>query len=221
MVAQLVPAPHPILAATTTAREALGAVRGVQPVFMSPAEQDAAVVELARLEAVTAELRLRVLAAAGGAADLAGARDVGVWMAHQTRADFGPARAEARLAAALDRRWTRVATGMADGVVSVAQARVVVAALEALPDHLDPALVADAETRLVAYCAEFRPRELRRLGEHILEVVAPEIAEAEEARRLEDLEQQARERTSLRTRIIGEGLARTTITHPGGVRSSV
>ena len=39
MVAQLVPAPHPILSALTTAREALTAVRDVQPVFMSPVEK--------------------------------------------------------------------------------------------------------------------------------------------------------------------------------------
>ena len=57
-------------------------------------------------------------------------------------------------------------------------------------------------------------RELRRLGRHLLEVVAPEIAEAEEAKRLEDEEQRAREKTSLRSKLIGDGLARTTIAHP-------
>ncbi len=62
--------------------------------------------------------------------------------------------------------------------------------------------------------AEFRPAELRRLGGHLLEVVAPEIAEAEEAKRLQNQEQQARAKTSLRTRLIGDGLARTTIVHP-------
>ena len=62
--------------------------------------------------------------------------------------------------------------------------------------------------------ADFRPAELRRLGGHLLEVVAPEIAEAEEAKRLQNQEQQARAKTSLRTRLIGDGLARTTIVHP-------
>ena len=75
----------------------------------------------------------------------------------------------------------------------------VVDALDALPDHLDPELVAKAEAQMVAYCEEFRPSELRRLGRHLLEVVAPEIAEAEEAKRLENEEQQAREKTSLRS----------------------
>ena len=67
---------------------------------------------------------------------------------------------------------------------------------------------------MVSLCSQFRPSELRRLGRHLLELVAPEIAEAEEAKRLENEEQRAREKTSLRSRLIGDGLARTTIVHP-------
>ena len=103
---------------------------------------------------------------------------------------------------------------MADGLVSAAQARVVVSVLDDLPDHLDPELLARAEAEMVTLCADFRPAELRRLGGHLLEVVAPEIAEAEEAKRLQNQEQQARAKTSLRTRLIGDGMARTTIVHP-------
>ena len=106
MVAQLVPQPHPILAAVTTGREALTAVRDAQPVYMSPAEKKTAITEIARLEAMTAELKLRIVATADDAANLsAGARDTGAWLASVTRADFGAGRAEARLAEALDRRW--------------------------------------------------------------------------------------------------------------------
>ena len=78
--------------------------------------------------------------------------------------------------------------------------------LDDLPDHLDPELLAQAETEMVTLCADFRPSELRRLGRHLLEVVAPEIAEAEEAKRLQNQEQRAREKTSLRSRLIGDGL---------------
>ena len=118
MVAQLVPAPHPILSALTTSQEALEAVRDVQPVYMSPAEKKTAITEVARLEAMTAELKLRVVATADDAAALALSRDTGAWLASVTRADFGVGRADARLAEALDRRWTGVAAGMADGKVS-------------------------------------------------------------------------------------------------------
>ncbi len=214
MVAELLPQQHPILVAVTTAREAVGGVRDVQPVFMSPAEKKTAITELARLEAMTAELKLRVVAAADDAAALALSRDTGAWLASVTRADFGAGRADARLAEALDRRWTGVSAGMADGNVSAAQARVVVEALEALPHDLDAALVERAQIQMVTYCEQFRPSELRRLGRHLLEVVAPEIAEAELAKRLENEEQRAREKTTLRSKIIGDGMARTTITHP-------
>jgi hypothetical protein len=186
----------------------LKAVRDVQPVFMSPAEQEAAVRGIARLEAILAELKLRIVPAAGDAACLAGARDVGAWMAWLTHADFAPARADARLAEALDRRWTRLAAGMADGAVSAAQARVVVEALEALPSDLDPSIAADAEAKLVGYCSQFRPSELRRLGRRILDVVAPDIADAEEAKRLEHEEQRARETCRLTLRPTGEGTTR-------------
>ena len=140
MVAQLMPAPHPILGAVAAAQDALKAVRDVQPVFMIPAEKEAAVAEIARLEAMAAELKLRVVAAAEDARAEAGARDNGAWWASVTRADFPAGRAQGRLAEALDRRWTRVATGMADGLVSPAQATVVVQVLDDLPDHLDPEL---------------------------------------------------------------------------------
>ena len=44
--------------------------------------------------------------------------------------------------------------------------------------HLSsPALRDEAERHLVAQAAEFGPRYLRRLGERVLEVVAPEVAE--------------------------------------------
>jgi len=214
VVAQLLPQPHPILACAEQISHALTEVADVQPVFMSPADKAAAVVELDKAAAALAELQLRVLASAEEVAMSAGARDVGSWAAFLTHADPAAARADARLAEALDRRWDKVAAGMADGVVTPAQARVVVHALEALPDHLDPDVVVKAEAQLVAWCGEFNPAQLRRLGRHILDVVAPEIAEAEEAKRLEDEEQHAREKTSLRTRRLGDGTSRTTIVHP-------
>ncbi|WP_183100919.1 HNH endonuclease signature motif containing protein [Nocardioides pelophilus] len=201
---------------------------------MTPAEKTTALQEITALEATLTDLKLRVLATAGDVADAAGARDIGSWAAHLTHADPTAARADARLAEALDRRWTRVAAGMADGAVALAQARVIVTALEALPDDLDPTLLAvalaqarvivtalealpddldptllaKAETQLVAYCADFSPAELRRLGRHILHVVAPDIAEAHQARLLEAEEQRAREKCRLTLKPIGDGTTR-------------
>jgi len=214
VVAQLIPQPHPILACAHQVQAVVAEVRDVQAVYLAPREKSAALVELGRAAAAIEELRLRVLATAGDVADAAGARDLGSWAAHLTQADSAAARADARLADALDRRWERVAAGMGEGLVALAQARVVVAALDALPDDLDPDLLADAEIQLVAYCNEFNPSELRRLGRRILDVVAPDIAEAHEAKLLEQEEQRAREKTSLRRKRLGDGTTRTTILHP-------
>ncbi len=51
--------------------------------------------------------------------------------------------------------------------------------------------MAHAEAHLVAQAAVFGPKELARLGRRILDVVAPEIAEEAEARRLAELEANA------------------------------
>ena len=199
---------HPVLGCAGEVLAAIKSVRDVQPVFMTPADQQTAVIELGRAATALAELQLRVLAASGEAADQAGARDVGAWVAHLTHADFAPSRADARLASALDRSWQQVAAGMAEGTVSMAHARVVVHALEALPADLDPSLVAKAEGHLVELCHQFTPTEVRRLGRRILEVVAPDIADAEEARALEKEEQRARETCRLTLKPIGDGSTR-------------
>ena len=48
-----------------------------------------------------------------------------------------------------------------------------------------------AEAHLVDRAGEFGPTDLARIGRRILDVVAPEIAEAAEAARLADLEAHA------------------------------
>ncbi|RHW23447.1 hypothetical protein D0Z08_29470 [Nocardioides immobilis] len=102
VVAQLMPQPHPIVACAETVSTVVAEVAELQPVYMSPDDKRAAVVALTRAERQLAELKLRVLAAAGDVAEDAGARDVGAWLAHQTQADSSTARAEAHLATALD-----------------------------------------------------------------------------------------------------------------------
>ena len=113
MVAQLLPQPqpHPILAAVAAAQESLKAVRDSQPVFMIPAEKETAVAEIARLEAATAELKLRVVAAAEDARAEAGAHDNGAWWASVTRADFPAGRAQA----VWPRPWTGAGPGSRRG----------------------------------------------------------------------------------------------------------
>jgi len=103
---------------------------------------------------------------------------------------------------------------MADGTVSAEHARVIVAALDALPERVGPEVIDRAEVQLVEYAPQFRPGELRRLGRHILDVVAPEVAEGEAAKRLEAEEQTAREKCRLALRPVGDGSTRLTAMIP-------
>ncbi len=89
----------------------------------------------------------------------------------------------------------------------------IVTSLEDLPADLDQSLVASAEETLVGYAAEFGPADLRRLGQRILDVIAPDVADAELAKKLEREEARARIRASVRQKRLGDGLTRTTIIH--------
>ena len=169
---------HPIVVVASEVRALLKGVAGANPTFLTTQEKATALCELVRAESQLAELRLRVLADAGDLADSTAAKDAAGWLAHETRTRFTDARADLALAAALDHERPVLAAGMRDGDVTLAQAHVIRRALDALPGSVDAATVALAEAHLVAYAGEFGPKELGRLGRRILDVVAPEIAEA-------------------------------------------
>lgn len=199
--------PHPIVGCLAGVRAALTGVAHVQPVFMTTADKESALVELTRAEAQVAELKARILAASDDIATAHGAHDVAAWLAHATQADPRTTRADLHLATALDRH-PAVAAGMRTGAVSAAQARVITTAIDDLPTDLGPAVAASAEETLIAYAAHHPPRDLQRLGRRILDVIAPEVAEAEDGKRLEDEERRAREKASLRFRDLGDGTTR-------------
>jgi len=101
-----------------------------------------------------------------------------------------------------------VGDALADGSVNLAQARVLAHALEQLPGDVPAETLVLAEQQLVAYAAEFGPRDLRVLGRRILDVVAPEVGEAAEARALEQEERRAAELTTLTLTPYGDGTTR-------------
>ncbi len=208
---------HPILAAAYDIRAVLKSVAGANPTFMSTSEKAEALRELVAAEAQLVELRLRVLADASDLADATGAKDAAGWLAHQTRTRFADARADLALAGALDRERPVLAAGMRDGAVTLAQAHVIRRALDALPPAVDADTVDRAETHLVACAGEFGPKELGRIGRRVLDVVAPEIAEAAEAARLADLETAAAERTRMTMRRQGDGTTRISALVPDAV----
>jgi hypothetical protein len=188
---------HPVLVAVTTVTDALGEVAQANPSFMATDEKTTTLLEIARAKAQLAELELRVLAVAEDVAAESAARDVAAWLHQHTRQRSETLRADLRLAAALDRSYGIVAAAMRTGACNPAQAQVIVAALDDLPSDLDPGIKTKAEETLVGYAAQFDPTQLRRLGRRILDVIAPEVAEAEEARRLTAEEAHARKKTRL------------------------
>ncbi|WP_244929316.1 HNH endonuclease signature motif containing protein [Nocardioides sp. W7] len=200
---------HPIRVAAQVIDGALKSVADVNPAFMTTPDKAAALVELAAIEDRVGELRLRVTADASDVAEESGARDIGAWTAAATRRRRGNCAADLRLALALADRPV-LATAVREGEVNLDQARAIAVSLAELPADVDAAILDQAEAALVAYAARFDPIELRRLGRRILDVVAPEIAEAVEARHLADLEASAQQRMRLGLRSLGDGTTRIT-----------
>ncbi|CUR61461.1 putative HNH endonuclease [metagenome] len=199
---------HPIIGAVADVRASLKTVADASPTFMSTDDKAVALAELVRAAAQLDELRLRVLGDAGDLAESTAARDAAGWLAQHTRTRYADARADLALACALDRDRPLLAAAMREGEATLAQAHVIRRSIDALPASVDGDTVARAEQHLVAQAREFGPRELGRIGRRILDVVAPEIAEAAEAARLADLEANADEQTRLTLRRLGDGTTR-------------
>ncbi len=102
---------------------------------------------------------------------------------------------------------------MAAGQVSEEQAAVIVKGVDALPvEHRR-----DAEAHLIGCAAEHDPVALRRLAHRVLEVVAPEIAEAHELKALQRQEALAEEACRFTIADDGHGLCHGRFTLPSHV----
>ncbi|MGD9957809.1 DUF222 domain-containing protein [Nocardioides sp.] len=159
---------------------------GVSLWSMDAAETASTLVALTRLSAQVAELELRVAAHAERirVEDASGATSAASWWAHVTRLTRRTAQHRMALARALDTGHEPVRDAFAAGAVVLEQAEVIVRAVAELPDDVGPANVARAESELVALAGEHDAKRLRVLGRRILDVVASEVAEAQEARLL-------------------------------------
>ncbi|RNL65177.1 HNH endonuclease [Nocardioides marmoriginsengisoli] len=142
--------------------------------------------------------------------DAVGSANTAGWWATTTRTTKPAAHRAVALAEQLDdSAHEPTAAAMSAGAVSVDQAAVILSSVEALPHDLVPhQLRADAERHMVALAEHHDPRELRVLGRKILDVIAPEVAEAHEQAVLEREEQVA-------------AAAATFVMHPDGQGSMV
>ncbi|GAB2971805.1 HNH endonuclease signature motif containing protein [Nocardioides montaniterrae] len=197
-----------MLRAVNTSRRAFHEVASVEPIYMTPGDKATALRGLAALKTQVEEAEMRVLAASGDLAQDTGVRDAGQWLAHETHLDPRTCHSEMKLAQAIDEKCSQVAASMRAGAVNRAQAQVIVTALEKLPPEIDQVTRRRAEKHLVELAGQFGPRELRTLGDRILSVVAPEIADEADAKALEREERSARVKTSIRFKRLGDGITR-------------
>ncbi|QWZ09664.1 HNH endonuclease [Nocardioides panacis] len=190
---------HPIARFSTRVHQVLDGLASAPAWSMTPDEQRAVVVGLARAEARLAELRLRVLAAADRndvAADSA-ATSTGAWLAQVTRRSRGAAHAEVALAVALDTGFDVTRDALAAGRVDPAQATVIVRSIQALPQGVSVVDRGRTEAHLVRAAGEFDAAALKVLGRRVLEVIDPDAADLAEGRRLEAEEAAAARATFL------------------------
>ena len=188
---------HPLLACADTIEKALASVVDFDPVYLTAGDRADLMVRLPELISRAQAVNLKVVAASEDVAAEDGCRTVADWVAPRTRTDRRAAYAQEKLAQALDTRWRQVGAALSDGRVHLDQARVVVKALEALPDEVTADVRKLAERRLVEHAEEFGPTELARLGRRILDVIAPEVGDEQERRALERAEQKAEQVTRL------------------------
>src|SRR6478752_6779399 len=164
MTAQTTPR-HRVSIATAQMRAAADAVVDASVWSMDAAETAATLTELTQLAAQVAELSARVAAHAD---DLHVGQDVGAssaanWLAHTTRTTRPAAHGTVRMGHALETH-SQTREALAHGDVLLDQARVIIDAVDALPDDIDADLVEKAEAHLLEQAKDFDARALTRIG---------------------------------------------------------
>jgi hypothetical protein len=183
---------------------------GPDPVFLSPGDKKQILIELSKQAERMEALRHRMLGVADDAVEAEAARSVAALAAHHTRRDYARLRPEADLAAALEQRWRHTQTAWLTGQINRDQAKVIVEALDKLPDWVTPDQLASAEEHLLELAEEWEPHGLRALAVHLWEVIAPDEADKLEAEALAKEEAGARAATRLSLKRCGDGSTRIT-----------
>lgn len=207
---------HQFTAVIDSLDAALEDAADLNPAFLTSDQLGDTLLALQRVESRVAELTLRLMTAGQHLADESGARDIAGWLVARGVTDARPAHARLRLATALE-RWEATRVALAAGEIGLDHATVIVRVLDELPAELGPDVLARAEEHLLQLAAEHRPQDLRRLAAYLVEVVAPEVADAADARALARLEARARQKMSLSIRAIGDGLTRVYAVVPDAV----
>jgi hypothetical protein len=194
---------HPIISAVARIQTELDTLAELASWSLGSSELARLLPQVAKQRSQLAclELGLAHHADAVGLGTEIGAADTGAFWANSTRQVKGIAKHRLKLAAALDRHET-TRTAMAAGTVAEDQAAVIIKAVEELP-----VMQAEAEAHLVRLAAEHDAKALAILARTILEVVAPDIADAHLEKALEREEERALEQCRLTITDDGHGVA--------------
>jgi hypothetical protein len=124
-----------------------------------------------------------------------GAASAVAWLRALTPMTVAEAARVVRLATALRSGFADTAAALREGRVGAESASVVVRAIEQLPTGVPGEVVVAAERHLLAQAERFDARELAALGKRVLQIVDPDAADRQLARRLA-AEERAAERTT-------------------------
>ena len=140
-----------------------------------------------------------------------GASSTRVWLRNRYRMAIATASRLVRLATTVDAAPGAVGEAVAAGKVNLDQAASIVRSIDRLPRDVGSQVRDDAAAALVGYSADLDPGQLDVVGDRILHLVAPEVAEEADRKALERDEERAR-----------RGRAFTMVPDPvgGGVRLS-
>ncbi len=216
---------HPVARAVAEAMTALRGAAGLPMFGLGDAELRDLAVDVTRLASMLTAVDGAVLAQAEDrdvAAEV-GAPSTANWLAHETKLTRKEAHRRVKLARDLD-AFAATTGALAAGEIVAEQAGVIchaVARLDEIPADLVsdrdldlPALKTHAEQHLLAEAAQHDANELRVLGRHLLDVVAPEVAEEHERRLLEQEEERARQKTRFTMTEDGQGCVHGRFTLP-------
>lgn len=209
--------PHRVLVCADQIQTLLDGLGHVRPEFMGATEKAAVLLQLTTLTGRLEAVRLSVMAGADDVAQDAACRTVADWLAPRTQSDRRTCARAERLAQAVDTRHGLIGQGLLLGQLSVAQAEVIVNALDELPPEVGPKVRDQAELALISWAKSHAPDSLRKLGAKIVSVVAPGVADEAERKALEAAERRAEVATRLSMRRRGDGSTDLTARIPDAI----
>ncbi|RLP92178.1 HNH endonuclease signature motif containing protein [Micromonospora sp. CV4] len=162
------------------AEDAVAACLGVATWAVAEHELVAALDAAHRLEQRLAAVQLALVRELDGrgTAGAQGASSTAVWLRDRLRLTVPAARRLVDLAGTLDAGAPGVRRALADGAISLEQARVIGDTVSTVHATAGAEAADKAVGVLVEWAGQFDPALLRRLGTRILDHVAPEVAEA-------------------------------------------